>query len=673
MKKILFLILLLIPLTVQAYNIDNLNIKWQIEKTNKEYSELYRASSYEMNNNYIFYSEEKFMSMNKLTGETKEIDAPRIHLKSNDIIIGLNDDNNELMYYVYDENLNIIKEENLGDMEVVHFNPYDENYYLLVGNEVSNDMSITKLFFIDKEGNIKHTYEKQLKNPLKMKINYDLKTDKILMDENSNIFYIEDFQIKPRYTNSDGSYMYQENTKLSKISSTGEVIEELELPQGQFADIAKMGDYYYVASEIYEINNPKEILINLVIYQIDEDLNVIKTTTTNNTEPVSLNNNYNESDGAWLNDFYEKDGHIYCKYYYGDYKTKYYEIDENLNLISRSNNPYFNYYVSRYSTSLNDDMYLPLTKRPSYDIERGLKYRLEEEYPEFEDFELRMDNDGNIFAIVNLEKIVTITGGKETYYKGILKAYDENLNEKYSLELFDWILYRRTTNSSMIDYFYPECEIYYVDEYILLTHNDSHKNHILILDKQGNVLRDLSEDLVDFDDLEIYTIKVTDKGILFYLVTYMPSVQGAFKNLDDESQNTSVLGVYDFLSNKPSRMVWLYYTDIFDIQTKITGEGAITATETEAKEGTEIRFTVTPKKGYVLSAVKVTDSKGNVLSFTDYTFTMPSANVTIEATFVLAATNNPDTGDIAIIAIIVLAILSSIILITQKKKLDFLK
>ena len=104
----------------------------------------------------------------------------------------------------------------------------------------------------------------------------------------------------------------------------------------------------------------------------------------------------------------------------------------------------------------------------------------------------------------------------------------------------------------------------------------------------------------------------------------------------------------------------------YKVETKTDGNGEIKATKVEANGGEVIKFTVTPKEGYVLGVVKVTDANGNVLTFTDYEFTMPYANVLIEATFTKV---NPETSDIMIIGISIIAILSLISVIVFKKKI----
>ncbi len=101
------------------------------------------------------------------------------------------------------------------------------------------------------------------------------------------------------------------------------------------------------------------------------------------------------------------------------------------------------------------------------------------------------------------------------------------------------------------------------------------------------------------------------------------------------------------------------------IETKTDGNGTVTAEKVTASGGETIKFTVTPNKGYVLSEVKVTDADGNVVTFTDYTFTMPNANVLIEATFVPA---NPNTKVFLTIIPIIVFIVSAIVYIKAKTK-----
>ena len=105
----------------------------------------------------------------------------------------------------------------------------------------------------------------------------------------------------------------------------------------------------------------------------------------------------------------------------------------------------------------------------------------------------------------------------------------------------------------------------------------------------------------------------------------------------------------------------MYFSRIYNINTVVKGEGTVEVIESSAPYK-EVTFKITPKDGYVLSVVKVTDKNGNVLLFTDDTFTMPSADVIIEATFVKEE-KNPDTSSSAIPTIMAFSSLLCVVVI----------
>ncbi|MGN1371076.1 MAG: hypothetical protein ACI4XM_02190 [Candidatus Coprovivens sp.] len=103
---------------------------------------------------------------------------------------------------------------------------------------------------------------------------------------------------------------------------------------------------------------------------------------------------------------------------------------------------------------------------------------------------------------------------------------------------------------------------------------------------------------------------------------------------------------------------------LYKIETKTDGNGSI-ETITESKAGKGVTFVVTPNEGYTLKEVKVTDANGNVLTFKDYTFTMPDSNVLIEATFEV---ESPPTTTANITIAIILICISLIIILKYKRK-----
>lgn len=119
----------------------------------------------------------------------------------------------------------------------------------------------------------------------------------------------------------------------------------------------------------------------------------------------------------------------------------------------------------------------------------------------------------------------------------------------------------------------------------------------------------------------------------------------------------------------------VYNTDyyIYDIFSKVEGKGTIEVIETSSA-GEKITFKVTPEEGYVLNVIKVTDENGNIVEFKDYTFTMPRADVTIEVKFdKIEESKNPETADIFVIYFVITALVSTILLLSSKKKLDWMK
>ena len=116
----------------------------------------------------------------------------------------------------------------------------------------------------------------------------------------------------------------------------------------------------------------------------------------------------------------------------------------------------------------------------------------------------------------------------------------------------------------------------------------------------------------------------------------------------------------------------MYFSKPFKVNVKTDGNGEIKV-ESTAFSFDEVKFTIEPKKGYVLGEVKVIDSNGNVLTFHENTFTMPSADVLIEATFV-KETINPETLTGFTMVIVMLAgVCTAIIIISNYRKLRWLR
>lgn len=74
------------------------------------------------------------------------------------------------------------------------------------------------------------------------------------------------------------------------------------------------------------------------------------------------------------------------------------------------------------------------------------------------------------------------------------------------------------------------------------------------------------------------------------------------------------------------------------VRTDATENGSVELSSSNAKKGATVKLTVTPKEGYVLDSLTVTDKNGTELELADmgngcYTFVMPNSNVTVCAAF----------------------------------------
>ncbi len=175
---------------------------------------------------------------------------------------------------------------------------------------------------------------------------------------------------------------------------------------------------------------------------------------------------------------------------------------------------------------------------------------------------------------------------------------------------------------------------------------------LLVVNKKGEIEAELNKIKVD--------------GELFVAGDYL-----IFTNRETEGELCTA-GLYDTYTKCADAVRHSIYKLIYNIKSKVLeGKGKVEVVESsEATEG--VTFKVIPDEGYALGVVKVTDVNGAVLTFTDYTFTMPSADVLIEVTFVKAKTN-PKTADIAVIAVAVIAFITVIITLIQYRKTNLIK
>ncbi len=142
-------------------------------------------------------------------------------------------------------------------------------------------------------------------------------------------------------------------------------------------------------------------------------------------------------------------------------------------------------------------------------------------------------------------------------------------------------------------------------------------------------------------------IKSTDTGFMTSSLNYL-------NNYANESDSVAETAIYSI--NPP-----------IDVPTIDHGRIIVPS---NALAGETVTIEVKPDKGFTLSELTVLDANGNKIPVTNNTFVMGTSKVTVLATF---TPENPNTGNFYVILICLIAAISGIVLVFQKRKLDFLK
>ena len=195
---------------------------------------------------------------------------------------------------------------------------------------------------------------------------------------------------------------------------------------------------------------------------------------------------------------------------------------------------------------------------------------------------------------------------------------------------------------------------------------------LIVIDYEGNIIQKIE------NNDALFTTDIAINGKSFMTSILYQSTEGSCASnllMGTTSQNCyyskSYMTQLDFEAMGKNTRQNCYYSKslIFStpgkIDTNIIGKGTINVNKTDSA-GNKVVFQITPEEGYVLSVVKVTDSNGNVITFTDYTFTMPNADVTIEAIFVL---DNPKTSDIFAIVCTIFVISGILLTYLNQKRI----
>lgn len=289
--------------------------------------------------------------------------------------------------------------------------------------------------------------------------------------------------------------------------------------------------------------------------------------------------------------------------------------------------------------------------------------------PEYDDTEMvaQIEKDGNNYVVLfREEKHAWYDNDPYILYTKTLMYLDSDLNEKWRIE------YPAVTLEGAL------CGSNGTGNYLMVNNgniffatNETEEPVAKIYDRDKNELLDLVELLnLDFDNVPTYA-EYTETGIMIIYEKYQNTCAFTSSNANKKVLPSYLTNV-EFLQQESAveSSTIIYYLDInYYIHTKVlSGEGTIKVNKTMLDSDEVVEFEVLPKEGYVLGEVKVIDAEGNVITFKDYKFTMPSSDVTIEVKFVAA---NPNTKAFISYIIIVIGGIAgmSFYLLSQRKKL----
>ncbi|MBQ4031614.1 MAG: hypothetical protein II625_07640 [Bacilli bacterium] len=199
-------------------------------------------------------------------------------------------------------------------------------------------------------------------------------------------------------------------------------------------------------------------------------------------------------------------------------------------------------------------------------------------------------------------------------------------------------------------------EVRILNQYVSTVVESSNQTSILIYDFEGNLVQTIKSNKNSY----YYRLLETNNGFIVAKTTCEEVLEPS-----DPIINHQGGGMRPCSANHE-----VYYLNK-KIDTIVTSGKGKVEVASEQRPGEPVTFTVIPDEGYVIGVIKVTDANGNVITFTKdelkgNTFTMPTADVTIEVEFLV---ENAKTADIAIALLLILAVLSAIVIVINKRKI----
>lgn len=659
MKKLLFILILLIPFVIKAESDFELAKMWDVELSNTYWE------SYYLNDKHIRIKYDEIVSVDALTGVTQNIDLNNYNntyyaiYDNRILLIGSKKDNSSIDIILYNENLTQLNKETIEYFKIDHARMYNNKYIIISGETEENDEYTRYVYFIDSNGKIYKSDKKQTIHNTYKYYNENNNTY-YYMDAYGNAYILNDYKIISNIQNSDGSYFINYEDKILKFNSNGTKIAEVTIPVGHSPSFIKKDNTYYVIANINTKPNNR-FKYKVILYKMDSNLNLSEP-----TDPFPENDIQTDAFSPYVftENYYKLfmiNNHLYMKLEANFQNISYYEISDDLTITPVN--------ITMPSYSSTDDFRYDDTifadKNSIYEYNKQF-----EEYTEPFDLLFYTSDDENN-SITKSYK--TIKDKKGNTYITITSFQNENSKlELAKVNSQGELVFRKTVydytqiNDKNYCWGYVDNDLNFFDNYIVVAANTTSQNIIKFYDYDGNEIYDLSQDVNNYPDLSYVGMKIYNRGIYFEYAARTNGCIGGVSAYTNNLPETKVLEAQDVVP----RTYMVYYEIPFLVNTKVNGAGTVTAKQIRALTGSSVEFTVTPDPGYVLSVVKVIDSKGNILTFTNNTFVMPSSDVVIEATFVPINPNTQTFISYAILGVCVLAGLLTVFLSSKKKQYE---
>ena len=398
----------------------------------------------------------------------------------------------------------------------------------------------------------------------------------------------------------------------------------------------------------------------------DESGKVLKEVSSNDVSCDIIN--YNKESKQFL-----------CLYSYGDYSvspykyyTNAYYLDEDYDIIKETKfeidllRPYYSYI-----NELEDEIAIldignlntiiiskDLSKLEIYSVydqtEEDLKKYWQDYYILVELYNKEENEDKEYYSIIKNDNYIVLA-----YYDYELSAYGVEIYDKKS---------NLVSNNNSISENYINIEITDDGYYVLIENDISNRNECRGSRKTCKSQLELKK--YNFNSEEIYSKKlqtIVNNGYNYYynrgnIITKTKIINNNLFLLSNYIGAEKKINLENEITGEEPTIIKYYFT--YDIETKTDGNGTIKAI-TSSIPGEPVTFEITPEDGYEIGIIKVTDANGNVITFTSNTFTMPSSDVRIEATFVAS---NPNTSDYIMYSLIIIGSIILFRLLLKERK-----